>query len=88
MNAMKNHIARWILLLPLLLPAAAADAASPLADAIKAGDRESALALVRAGVDVNQPQEDGTTALHWAVYQVDEDLAYELMSMIVPGGAQ
>jgi uncharacterized protein len=63
-------------LLGLAIPA---HAASPLADTIKAGDRQGALALIRAGADVNEPQNDGTTPLHWAVYQVDPELVATLL---------
>lgn len=56
-----------------------ARADSPLADLIQAGDTRAALELLRAGTDVNAPQNDGTTPLHWAVYQVDEALVSELL---------
>ena len=56
-----------------------AHADSPLADTIKARDRQTALAMVRAGANVNQPQNDGTTPLHWAVYQVDPELVATLL---------
>jgi ankyrin repeat protein len=74
----------WKIKLPLLLSlllclAIPAHAASPLADTIKAGDRQDALALIRAGADVNQTQNDGTTPLHWAVYQVDPELVSTLL---------
>src|SRR5687768_4520450 len=42
-----------------------------LADRIQAGDRRAALAMIAEGADVNQPQPDGTTPLHWAAYRVD-----------------
>jgi ankyrin repeat protein len=63
-------------LLGLAMPA---HADSPLADTIKSGDRQSALAMIRAGADVNEPQNDGTTPLHWAVYQVDPELVATLL---------
>src|SRR5687768_10977135 len=43
---------------------------SALADRIQSGDRRAALAMIAAGADVNQPQPDGTTPLHWATYRV------------------
>ena len=58
--------------------AGAADA--PLADAIRAGDRATALQLLRAGSDVNAAQPDGTTPLHWAVHAVDSELAQALLA--------
>jgi ankyrin repeat protein len=54
-------------------------AASPLVDAVKSGDRAAALALIDRRVDVNAPEADGTTALHWAVHQNDLDLAERLI---------
>src|SRR4029450_2890239 len=38
-----------------------------LVDAVKAGDRETVRALLKRSVQVNTPDVDGTTALHWAV---------------------
>jgi ankyrin repeat protein len=64
----------------VLADAAAAAAQSPLADAIQAGDRATALQLVRGGADVNAAQPDGTTPLHWAVYAVDTELAQALLA--------
>lgn len=69
----------WTLLLPAVLFSQPLQADSPLADLIKAGDRDSALELVRNGADVNMPQNDGTTPLHWAVYQVDQELVTTLL---------
>jgi uncharacterized protein len=54
-------------------------AASPLVDAVKSGDKAAALALIDRRVDVNVPESDGTTALHWAVHQNDLDLADRLI---------
>lgn len=53
--------------------------AAPLVDAVKSGNRSAALALLDQGVDVNSPEPDGTTALHWAVHQNDLDLADRLI---------
>jgi ankyrin repeat protein len=53
--------------------------ASSLVDAVKSGDRTSALALLQQKVNVNAPEPDGTTALHWAVQRDDFDLADRLI---------
>jgi ankyrin repeat protein len=53
--------------------------AAPLVDAVKAGDKATALALIDKRVDVNVPEADGTTALHWAVHQNDLELAERLI---------
>ena len=67
------------------LRAAAPPAGSPpLVEAIKSGDRASALALITKRVDVNAPEPDGTTALHWAVQQND----LELVTRLIRAGAK
>jgi uncharacterized protein len=54
-------------------------AASPLVDAVKSGDKTAAIALIERRADVNVPESDGTTALHWAIHQNDVDLADRLL---------
>ena len=41
--------------------------AGSLSDAVRDGDRVEAIALLKQHSDVNAPEPDGTTALHWAV---------------------
>ena len=53
-----------ILVLATAGPAAAAD--ERLVEAVRSGDYAGARALVEAGGDVDTPQADGTTLLHWA----------------------
>ena len=60
-------------------PAATAAPAATLVDAVKAGDRTAALALIEQRADANLPEADGTTALHWAVHHNDLDLATRLI---------
>ncbi len=52
---------------------------SRLVDAVKRGDAAAVHALLRARVDVNAPEGDGTTALHWAVQADDVALARTLI---------
>lgn len=59
-------------------PAARA-AAAPLADAVEQQDRASIAELLGKNVDVNQPQSDGMTALHWAAYYDDLETAKSLI---------
>ncbi len=56
---------------------------APLADAAERLDRSRVRALLTQHVDVNTPQPDGMTALHWATYQ--DDLA--LATLLVRAGA-
>jgi uncharacterized protein len=44
-----------------------------LIDAVRAGDRDTVRGLLRAKVDVNAAEADGTTALHFAVQANDID---------------
>jgi uncharacterized protein len=50
-----------------------------LVDAIKTGDRASALALLQQKTDVNAPESDGTTAIAWAVRQGDTEMVDRLI---------
>lgn len=68
---------RWLFPVLLVLLAVASLAASssdpPLIDAARNGDGATVLALLDDGVDVNAPQGDGATALHWAVHLSDRE---------------
>jgi uncharacterized protein len=52
---------------------------SPLADAVQHGDTQAIQALLNKKVDVNAPQPDGATALHWAAYRSDAESAAALI---------
>ena len=56
---------------------------APLADAVEHGDAARVAALLKAHADVNAPQSDGATALHWAAYLDDADTA----ALLVRAGA-
>jgi ankyrin repeat protein len=65
----------------LAVPCAAAPSGDArLADAVKRGDRAAALSLLEQRVNVNAPEADGTTALHWAARQDDLDIANRLIN--------
>ncbi len=80
-SALKRNI------LFLLLAAASLRATpvrAPLADAAEKLDRPRVRALLIQHADVNTPQPDGMTALHWATYQDDLDLT----TLLVRAGAR
>ena len=56
-----------------------AAAPSPVADAAMRGDMAAVRALLAKKADVNAPQDDGATALHWAAYRGNLELAELLM---------
>ena len=53
---------------------------SSVADAAMRGDAEAVRALVQGGADVNAPEGDGMTALHWAAEHGDAELAALLLA--------
>ncbi len=66
-----------VLLTTLLLLASVVEA--PVADAALAGDIETVRSLLKQGFDVNAPQGDGQTALHWAAFHDDTEMAAMLL---------
>jgi uncharacterized protein len=58
-------------------------AGSDVADAVMKGDIAAVRKLVAAKADVNAPQVDGATALHWAVYRDDVETA----TLLIGAGA-
>ena len=56
---------------------------STVADAAMRGDRMAVRTLLKQGADVNAPQGDGMTALHWAARQGDAETA----KMLIHAGA-
>lgn len=61
--------------------AAAGDAL--VADAVQRGNKDALRALIQQKVDVNAPQGDGMTALHWAAFNEDLDAA----KLLIQSGA-
>jgi ankyrin repeat protein len=61
----------------VLLSAAGTD--TRLADAAMRGDKDGVRSLLKQKVDVNVPQGDGATALHWAAFQDDVEMAQLLL---------
>lgn len=60
--------------------AAATGATATLADVAERGNASAVLALLKKGADVNRPQADGATALHWAAHYNDVALAKRLLA--------
>ena len=70
----------WVLVaLVGLAPFGAAASEAPLADAVQQRDRAAIDRLLDPPGDVNAAQVDGMTALHWAAYHDDADLAGRLV---------
>jgi ankyrin repeat protein len=67
-------------LLALLCAATAAAGTPPLVQAVKNGDRASALTLARDAAEVASAEADGTTALHYAVQQNDTELVERMLA--------
>jgi len=56
---------------------------SDVADAAMRGDKAALMKLIASKADVNAPQPDGATALHWAAYHGDR----EMVGLLVRAGA-
>src|SRR5215471_7787678 len=54
-----------------------------LSDAAMQGNQDAVRSLLKQRVDVNAPQGDGTTALHWAAYRDD----LEMVKLLLAAGA-
>ena len=65
--------------LALLLCASISAQSSQIANAAMNGDTETVRALLKKGLDVNEAQGDGTTALHWAAMKGDAELTQMLL---------
>lgn len=69
----------WIVPLLAVTSLGAAGREVPLVEAVKAADTAAVRALLAQPVDVNTPEVDGTTALHWAAYKGDLETAQLLL---------
>ena len=65
-------------------PRAAAASDAAVADAAMRGDAGALRALIQKRADVNVPQADGATALHWAVYRDDR----AMVDLLLGAGAK
>jgi len=69
----------WVLVAGIISGAGKSD----VADAAQKGDRAAVQRLITQKTDVNAPQVDGATALHWAVYKQDP----EMVDLLIRAGA-
>src|SRR5688572_26051914 len=80
-----NRLGVSMVVLVLAGPAVAgASGDRRLVDAVKKQDRAAARTLIDQRIDVNTPEPDGATALHWAAHWDDADLA----DLLVRAGAR
>src|ERR1700731_4258222 len=56
---------------------------SEIADAVASGDKAAVRKLIAQHADVNAPQADGATGLHWAVFRSDK----EMVDLLLGAGA-
>ena len=77
-----RRVRRWALLAlaSIALAAHARDDWTPLLEAARNADHETALLLVRDGADVEAVEADGTSALHWAAHFGDAPLVEALLA--------
>ena len=73
----------WMVALVSVAGLGATSSRPALVDAVKQADRASVQALLQQQVDVNAPEPDGTTALHWAAH--GDDL--EILHLLIRAGA-
>ena len=78
-----GRLASGLLAFLLCVGVGGAAAQSPFIEAVKQGDLAQVRALVDGGADIDVPEIDGTTALHWAVHQDDGDMA----ALLIRAGA-
>jgi ankyrin repeat protein len=77
----------WQRLIPLAFAGflmAAGAGRPPLVEAARNSDKEALRSLLQKKVDVNAPEGDGTTALHWASYRDDLESA----NLLIRAGAK
>ena len=74
----------WLVSLCAVASLSAAPADLRLVEAVKARDRAAVRTLLAGNADVNAPQADGATALHWAAHWDDVDTA----ALLIRAGAR
>src|SRR6516164_6425003 len=69
-----KHVLLWCVI-AFMAAANLCAASSEVADAVMRGNKDAVRSLLQRKADVNAPQVDGTTALHWAVRADDVETA-------------
>jgi ankyrin repeat protein len=76
---MMSRVVACVALVAIASALVAGAGKSDIADAAQRGERAAVHKLILQKADVNAPQVDGATALHWAVYRQDLELADTLL---------
>lgn len=79
MKVSMKKILSHLLLAGILFPVMAFAADETLVGLVETQQFDKALSLIESGEDVNRASVDGTTALHWAAYYGELDLARRLV---------
>lgn len=77
-----------VLVLGSIFALAAQAESRSLADAVESGDAARISELLSSPIDVNLPQVDGMTALHWAAHHDDWELGLKLLTLGANASAQ
>jgi uncharacterized protein len=80
---MMSRVVACVALVAIASALVAGAGKSDIADAAQRGERAAVQQLILQKADVNAPQVDGATALHWAAYRQDLELA----DMLIRAGA-
>jgi ankyrin repeat protein len=82
----RRKVSRYCLLIVVFILSSTHSVAGPppIIQAVKNRDLSETRALIAGNVDVNAPQADGATALHWAVHSND----LEIVHLLLEAGAQ
>lgn len=75
----RRHLYSIVLVAFTLAASASAADSNSVVDRARAGDLKAVQALVAKRADVNRPEADGTTALHWAVRRGDARMVDALL---------
>ncbi len=84
MGVVLRNLLSWVVVLLFCAGSLSAATDLRLIEAVKTSNVESVRALLKERVDVNTPQADGATALHWAVHRD----ALNIVDLLIRGGAR